>query len=240
MISMMAFCHDVKELARIKQASKENAAIVDSQKWMMEFYSRIDDMLEKIKVNPIMDVVCFDLEQDQGISYAKYIRKCYEKAFMILMAGSDMSPMEYIRPDILPSGLIISPASDEDIRRVFRDVFESLMEQVREREEDKLYIVATREGIVRIPYSRIVYFESRNKKIYIRYDNREVGFYSSLDKIEGELECYFVRTHRSFMVNREYIRRINLSQNSVTLKDDITVPLSRSYKPYFKGMNMDG
>ena len=240
MISMMAFCHDIKELARIKQASKENAAIVGCQKWMMDFYNRIDDMLEKIKENPIMDVVCFDLEQDQGISYAKYIRKCYEKAFMILMAGSDMSPMEYIRPDILPAGLIISPATDDDIKKVFREVFEALIEQVRAREDDKLYVVATREGIVRIPYRRIVYFESRNKKIYIRYDNREVGFYSTMDKIESELECYFVRTHRSFMVNKEYIRRINLSQNIVTLKNDITVPLSRSYKPSFKGMNCDG
>ena len=234
MISLMAFCTDLQEFLMVKDASKINAAIVSNDKWIMDFYNKIEDVKNKIKENPLMDIICFELAKEEGLSYAKYLRKCYEKAYMIVMADTNMSPKEYIRPDIMPAGLILQPASEEDIMRVTKEVFEAYIDSCSNQKNVDAFVISNNRGIINIPYHEISYFESRNKKIYIRYRDKEVGFYSTMDKIEAELQYKFVRTHRSFMVNKEYIRRIKLSSNEVVLKDRQTVPVSRRYKMSLK------
>ena len=238
MVSLTAFCKDFKELLKLEKVSKKSAAILGNEKWIMEFYSKLEELMNKVNNNSLMDIICFDIQEDNGINYAKYLRKCYEKAFMILLVQMNMSPMDYIRADIMPAGIIVQPATSQEIFKVLNNVFETYIEKMNLKRFDKAFVVATKEGRVNIPYSKILYFEARNKKIYIRYNNTEVGFYATLDKLEAELECDFVRTHRSFMVNKAYIRKINLSKNCVLLKGDETVPLSRTYKSNIKGESL--
>lgn len=235
----MAFCNDMQELIMVRDASRINAAIVSKDKWAMDFYSKLEDVKKKIEKNPMLDIICFDLAEDEGLSYAKYLRKCYEAAYMIVMADGEMSPREYLRPDIMPAGLILQPAVEDDVRRVTNEVFEAYVAKMKKYESKESYVISTSNGLVNIPYKEISYFEARNKKIYIRYENKEVGFYSTMDKIEEELEYNFVRTHRSFMVNREYIRHIDLTGQEVILKNEEVVPVSRRYKKVLKELGYD-
>lgn len=230
MLSMITFCKDMQELLKIKIISKNTVAVLSEDKWFMEFYNRLEEFKNKIKEGSKQDIICYDLEEGKGIDYATYIRKCYEHAMLILMADESISPMEYIRPDIMPAGLIMKPATDESIEKVIWDVFESYMEKIEKKGLDKAYIVSLKEEKITIPYSKILYFEARNKKIYIRYDNEEIGFYESIDNIEKELSKDFIRTHRSFIVNRRMIRKIKLTEKIVVLNSSIEVPLSRKYK----------
>ena len=234
MISMMTFCSEIQELIRIKNISKKHVAILSEDKWVMEFYDKIEEFKTKIKENPKLDIICYELEPEHGISYASYIRKCYEQAYLILMADMNISPIEYIKPDILPTGLIITPATTEDVSKVLWNVFEAYIDKINENKVHRAYVVANREDRITIPYNDILYFEARNKKIYIRYKNEEIGFYESMDKIEKELEEEFVRAHRGYLINKSMIRKINLAENIVTLKDDITIPLSRKYRGELK------
>ena len=54
-----------------------------------------------------------------------------------------------------------------------------------------------------------------------------------------ELEDDFIRTHRGFLINKSMIRKISLSENMVMLKNDIIIPLSRSYKGELKTIKQD-
>lgn len=234
MISMMTFCSELQELIRIKNISKNHIAILSEDKWVLEFYDKIEEFKMKIKENPQLDIICYELESEQGISYASYIRKCYEQAYLILMADVNISPIEYIKPGILPSGLIITPATTEDVSKVLWNVFEAYMDKFNKNQLNRAYVVANRDDRITIPYNDILYFEARNKKVYIRYKNEEIGFYESLDKLEKELEEDFIRTHRSFLINKAMIRKISLAENMVTLKNDIIIPLSRRYKGELK------
>ena len=236
MISMMAFCNDIEALLKVKMASKKNAALMGNEKWMMQFYNKIEEVKAKISENPLLDIICFDLGESEGISYARYLRKCYEQAMLVLLTDENTSPREYVRPDIMPSGLIIQPATSDEINRVIYEVFESFMEQIRLREINKSYVVATRDGRINIPYRKIEYFESRNKKIYIRFDNKEISFYSTMAQVQDELDNTFIRTHRSFIVNRHLIRKINLTDKTIVLKNEVMVPISRTYKHLLKEM----
>ena len=108
------------------------------------------------------------------------------------------------------------------------------MDKINGNKLKRAYVIANREDKTIIPYKDILYFEARNKKVYIRYKNEEIGFYESIDKIEKELEKEFVRTHRGYLINKSMIRKISLAENMVMLKDDIIIPLSRKYKGELK------
>lgn len=234
MISMLTFCNDMQQLLKLKKISKRHAAILSDDSWTMNFYNKLDDFKQKILEGKVQDIICYEIGEDEGIDYAKYIRKCYEEAMLIIMADQSISPMEYIRPDVMPAGLIIQPATDEDMYRVLWDVLENYINKIISEQEEGAYIVSKKDGKVTIPYKNIMYFEARNKKVYIRYDNKEVGFYDSLDSIEEGLTEEFVRTHRSFIVNKKMIRKVMLSHNTVILRNRVEVPLSRKYKSILK------
>ena len=90
--------------------------------------------------------------------------------------------------------------------------------------------VYKRQGKRLVPYSGIVYFESRNKKIFLGTDNEEYSFYGTLDNLEETLDDRFIRCHRSFIAAKKRISKIVLSKNIVVLDNGCEIPLSRSYK----------
>lgn len=234
MVSMLTFCSDIQQLLKIEKITKRHAAILSDDKWVMDFYNKIEEFKERIIEGKAQDIICYELEDDEGIDYAKYIRKSYEKALLILMADNSISPMKYIRPDIMPAGLIVQPASADDLYRVFLDVFESYVSSIVKKCDEGAYIISKKDRKVTIPYSSILYFEARNKKVYIRYEDKEIGFCDSLESVEEDLNEGFVRTHRSYIVNRKMIRKIMISKNTVLLKNKLEVPLSRKYKSTLK------
>ena len=90
--------------------------------------------------------------------------------------------------------------------------------------EDRLKMVqlaiAGRTGFKLEPY------EARRKSVSCSYE--------TMEHLTERLPDYFVRCHRSFIVNRQRIRRVMLSKSLIELEQGIQLPLSRSYKPAFK------
>lgn len=68
----------------------------------------------------------------------------------------------------------------------------------------------------------LIYTEPRTKPIMERM---------TFKKATMQLSPAFIRTHRSFMVNKNWIAKYNSTQ--ITLKDGIQLPLSRTYKEAF-------
>ncbi len=60
-----------------------------------------------------------------------------------------------------------------------------------------------------IPYTNIMYLESRSKKIYVIVGNKEYSYYDTLDNLENKLGSEFIRCHRSYIVSRYYIKKFN-------------------------------
>ena len=65
-------------------------------------------------------------------------------------------------------------------------------------------------------------------------EDREYGFYDTIDRLEQSLPPLFVRCHRSYLVNSGWIAGVKLSSGCLRLKNDIELPVSRSYKNRFK------
>lgn len=177
------------------------------------------------------DMNCLDLELPGGVSFAERVREAGPQGLILLIAPQELSPMEYLKPSIMPSGLLLRPFTAEQARKALADSFRVMG---RLREADACFSVETREGTQRIPYREICYFEAREKRVNLVSDRGEFVFYDTLDRLESALPGGFLRCHRSFIVRRERVESVKLSQNLLYLEDGEPIPLSRSYKARVK------
>lgn len=80
-----------------------------------------------------------------------------------------------------------------------------------------------------IPMNEISYFEIWKRVVKVHYkDNETFSFYSTMKHLDSKLSHKdFIRTHRSFIVNLNYI--VSFGHNKVILKKGIEVPIGITY-----------
>lgn len=234
MVSMLLYSSDEKELHNIHILVKNLAAYLSEEKWETSCFSSLKDIEIFLEQQSLLNMACYDVTQKGSLDVLEKVRRRYADMLLMLIADASLSPMDYVRPDILASSLILRPFSKEALRDKLKDLINSHLSRVENNSPEEAFIVETREGKTRVPYSQIYYVEARDKKIYLRLQNKEIAFNSTLEELEEKLPANFLRCHRSFMVNQVHIEQILLSQSEIHLSHGITVPLSRSYKPKFK------
>jgi DNA-binding LytR/AlgR family response regulator len=138
--------------------------------------------------------------------------------------------MEYLRPSILPTALLLRPFSRPQCEQVLSELIGSYCSRFKSREDEEVFLIETREGNQRVPLSQISYVEAREKKIFICTRSESFGFYDTVDHMLETLPDNFLRCHRSFIVNMDKVKKVHLSDNMIELDTGETVPLSRSCK----------
>lgn len=235
MISILSYNSSNEELIDIRKQLKDLAAKLTDEKWEINSASKLDEVVKYILDYPIINMACYDVVSSGSINVLKNMRKLYKDIPLLLVADVQMSPLEYVRPEIMASNLILRPYSNLEMHDKLKDMIIRYLAEV-DTENDEVFYVETGEGKIRISYSHILYFESRNKKIYVRLVNKELAFYDTLELLKSKLPGIFVRCHRSYLINKLHIGKILLSQSMIIMSHGITVPLSRSYKATFKDL----
>lgn len=233
MVSMVVYDPQPEERELMKVLIRKAAAALTEEKWQMEFFAKREQVAAFLNDRPLLDMLCYDVSPRGSIEDLERIRKNYQNTLLLLIADASMSPMEYIRPTILASSLLIRPLSPGQARDQITDLVERFVDQSSDGQEENL-VIETREGKTYVPLSQIYYFEAREKRIYVRLKKRELAFYETIEHLAERLPDSFVRCHRSFIVSRKRIRKVMLSKNLIELEQGMEIPLSRSYKPAFK------
>ncbi len=234
MICMMFYSHKKKELTAFRKIGGDIVCKISEEDWDMPLFDNKDEVLDFLSENPIIDISCVDVVAESGIEVAEKTRAGNKSAYIILLADSTVSPMLYIKPSIMAASLMLRPLTVDSVKEVFMQAIREFIREHRDEAESESFVIDNRDGKQFIPYDRIMFFESRNKKIYINTDNEEYCFYDTLDNIEQSIGDAFVRCHRSFIVAKSRIKKIMLSQNTLILDTDYQIPLSRSYKSVVK------
>lgn len=234
MISFLAYTKSEKELSVLKETVTDISSVLsDEDLKIYGFSSR--DKFEKFLANcPVLDISCVDICEMGGIDCAKKVRSTNDDMSILLIVDLSLSPATYIIPGIMASSLLIRPFDRATAKSVLDTVFKDYYRHFADEDGSKSFVVETREGKQLVPYSGIVYFESRDKKIFLGTDNEEYSFYGTLDKLEETLDDRFIRCHRSFIAAKKRIRKIVLSKNIIILDNGFEIPLSRSYKSKVK------
>ena len=217
MVSMMVYDPRAEELELMKRLIRQAAAVLTEEKWQMEFFVAREQGASFLKDRPLLDLACYDVSYKGSIDDLERIRRDYQKLQLLIIADASMSPMEYIRPTILASSLLIRPISQEQAKEQLMELVEQFRDQTPYGQAESL-VIETREGRTYVPLVQIYYFEAREKRIYVRLKKQELAFYETVEHLTERLPDYFVRCHRSFIVNRQRIRRVMLSKSLIELE----------------------
>lgn len=165
------------------------------------------------------DILLLDVEMKtiSGIDLAKRIRGRDSTVQIIFVMGYS----EYMSEgyDVAALHYLIKPVSHEKLSSVLDRAVAGL-----KASEKRIRIVHDRRTDL-IPVSQITYIEAQKQYVLIRTGTETYRMKCTLTDIKTQLDEYFFRCQRSFIVNLWHVASI--SSDCVLLKDGSEVPISR-------------
>lgn len=166
-----------------------------------------------------------------GLDLAKELREDERYAFapMIFITGKTGLELTAFK-SIHCYDFIHKPYVEQDIHDTFNKI---LKEFIFSQPEEKRYFDLEFRGVKqRVNQDDIIFVESRNRRLVIQTKYEEIKYkYMSVKKALEKLGDEFVQVHQAYVVNCNYINKIDMSNQTIELmKNDHLVPIGSSYK----------
>lgn len=172
-----------------------------------EVFSDGKTLLKSIQNDDHYELIFIDIEMEQvdGITAARCIREIDRAVLLIYVSGYDKYLKELF--EVEPFRFLSKPINHAQFARYFRESCKRI------NETEAFYQFTFNKEIRKVSVKDIVYFESNNRIVYIHLKNgSDEHFYGKLNNVEKDLATskqYFLRIHQSFLVNYDYIKRMN-------------------------------
>ncbi|MBR0091360.1 MAG: LytTR family transcriptional regulator [Lachnospiraceae bacterium] len=233
MISMLLYSKQEDEQKLLDHMFRDAVADLADDEIRIHTCDNKKALQEMVDRGELLDMGCLDVTGKEGVTTVLSVRNAYPAMEILLVADAKMSPLTYIRPGIRASSLLLRPFQTRETGEVMHEFLSSYLLS-READDDQTFTLRGRDGVIKLPYARICFVEARMKKIYIRTETEEFGYYDSLERLQESLPESFIRCHRGFIVNRSRIRKLDVTDNLFILDNGMKVPVSRGYKQAMK------
>lgn len=233
MITMLISDAPDAERRRILEAARSQAARYTEEHWEWRECGSVQELQKALSEDEQLNILCLDItmkDTDRILDIAAKVRSGNPQLYMILVADVSISPVRYMRPSIGAQSLMLKPLTDSSVIEILGEAVRTYARQYLDPDKGNVFLLENRGSRELISYDRILYFESREKKVFLNTGENEYGFYDTLDSLSEQLGSRFLRCHRSFLINTKLIRQIYLSQNRILLQDGTEVPVSRTCK----------
>ena len=135
---------------------------------------------------------------------------------------------------------LLKPFGLQDFQRAANRIKERLevkddrSEMRDERQEDDTVFLKTEYRIVKVSISDIRYVEAMSEylKVYLESEPKPIITLLSMKKMEERLPSYFMRIHRSYIINLTKIQEVN--KNRIIMDSDTYLPIGDMYKETFQ------
>lgn len=229
MISILTLHEKETEKKQLAEVYSDLAAKLSDDYWDMHFVGTVKDCSDYLQSEPVLDFLCMDICVKDCMELLSQIRKNYKESPLVLITDLSIPPTYYLKPRIRPDMILVKPLERENIEKNLEEFFYDRLSQMEDEEQNSSsFVVETRDGKTFIPFRQIYYFEAREKKIFLRTLHEEYGFYGTIEELAEELPDVFLRTHRSFIVNKAMAE--TLKGNYLSLHQGFSIPVSRSFK----------
>ena len=192
-------------------------------------YNKAEDLLKVYKEKRYpYDIIFMDIELDglNGIACANKIRENDRNAVIIFFTSHKKYMEEFF--DCQPFRFMHKPVSYEKFREEF-------LKATKIINSDRPY-VCFQDGkeTIRLFCEEIMFFENKSHWVYIHTKSDIYKIYTTFNDIMKKINSNnFVKTHRAYIVNLDYVKKFDNS-NITILNYDLPIPLSRSLKKEFK------
>ena len=205
-------------------ASKNNYA------FRIETYISGESLIFELEDNPnrfniiIIDIIMKDIN---GIEATKILRRYGYNGIIIFLTTSKEFALDSF--EVEPLNYILK--SDSDDR--FNSIFFKAAEQVNEVSKKSIVISCKQQNRI-INLDTIIYMESLNKKVILHkvsgeFEEVNYIFNYFYEKIKDN---GFIRCHKSYIVNINYVQTFNKFE--CKLQKNIIIPIGRKYSKEFR------
>ncbi len=236
MNAFVVYTHNNQEERVLRQTFHHTAMRTCRDEWDIRQVKSLADVREAMQQGLEPLIGCVDIDTTKSISAAEEFRAFLKDAQLLLLVNASMSPMLYIRPTIMPSGVIVKPSTPEQAQPIFAELIRMVQNSLSDSALAGEFFTVNSHGVShRIAMKDILYFESRNKKLFLCTKNVEIDFYDTLEHLLEQLPQDFIRCHKSFVINRHAVTQVSMAQNLICLDGDrVQIPISRSWKASVK------
>lgn len=217
----IAVCDDnIEELARIASLLENFRHELDSSV-TYETFTSVLELMETMRTRQF-DLLLLDILMPgfTGMEAAKDIRRSGNDIPIIFLTSSREFAVESYRVEA--SDYILKPARKEEL---FPSINKLL---IRYKQEDSYLTIKTGNGIIKLPFSQIVYVEVINRSVHFALVNGEIKkAYGYLTDYKSDLlnDPHFFNPHRSYIVNLRQVTE--LSKEGFSTKINKTIPIAR-------------
>lgn len=147
--------------------------------------------------------------------------------YVVLIAENLAEIVSYMTPAVRPAGCLIKPVKKQDVCSVI-DAIEQDLQQ--DNQETDIFQFKIRSKEYYIECSRILMFEAVSKKVVLYTAAQEYEFYDSFNHILENLPDYFMRSHKSYIVNLRKIQQVDYKNMEIFLEENLIADMSRTVK----------
>lgn len=185
-------------------------------------------LLEKIstQTGPGLYFLDIDLNSDMnGLALAQEIRKKDSRGFIVFITThSEMSYMTFSYK-VEALDFIIKDNTKELQNRIHQCIIDAYNRYSSpNNHEQRIFKAVTAEKEYCIAFDEIIYFETSENihKVILHTKNGILEFPGQLKNIETQLDKRFFRCHRSFLINKDYLKEVDLKNNLATMTNNET------------------
>lgn len=227
----IAICDDNIDIVNELKGIILNYEKMNCYKFDIKIFNSGKELENKVK-NEIFDIIFLDVELDGvlGIDIGSKLREDMNNYFTKIIYVSSYQHYAMSAYNSMPTDFITKPFKIEKVEKSISNVLKLL------NFVNKDFVYNSNGKINKVLLSNITYFESYRNivKIFTIY-GKEDKFYSSLKQVINNINSkMFIQQHKSFIVNIEYISKIE--KNSIILVNNQEIPISRDKIKYVKQM----
>lgn len=214
----IAVCDDLKEervkLARMLKAYCQQKDI-ESQ---ISLYASGKELLSSLRVPGQINILFLDIYMPDysGVDTARDLRKLDRRCAIVFVTTSTDHGLESY--EVEASDYLVKPVAQEDVARAMDWYLEHMPEELR-----TLHVYSDGEWMD-FPLSSILYIEILDHQSYIHMENRTVVVRRGINDLASSIDSEdFLRCHRSYLVNLNFVKGIE--NRDFRLTDDTLIPI---------------
>jgi DNA-binding LytR/AlgR family response regulator len=195
------------------------------------FYDAIDGLYYIVK-NPV-DLVFLDINLPMlsGTELAEILPNGPKIIFTTAYSNYALQSYEYDALDYIQKPISFQRFLKAAAKAEF--YFNSISKATDKTEQlkHKAYIfIKSEKQLVKIGFNDIVFFEAQKEYISVQTTRKKFIFYKRMKELQLELPANFVRVHHSFIINLDFVSRI---ESSTVMLEQSEIPIGDKFKENF-------
>lgn len=185
------------------------------------------------------DLVLIDIRlkgDKSGLDLAGILQKKHNLPFIFITSFVDRETLEEAKK-LHPIGYIVKPFNEKNIATAIEigmanrqkeqlDLYDQIIQQ-------DFFFVKDKRMMKKVKFEDILYFEADDNYAFIHTTQHRYIVYLSLKEIIKKLPQYFMRVHRSYIVNIRFV--IGLKAQEIYVSEEQSIPIGRSYRQELLG-----